>query len=76
MPIRMYYTHLEEFLPEVGVEPPIEDGVANAGAEGNAVAHTEDEVIHLTKKGVMMMVTMMMMLIIHLQRRIKRPMKQ
>ena len=68
--------YLEELLPEIGVEPAIEDRVADARAEGDTVAQTQDEVIHLTKKGVMMMVTMMMMLMIHLQRRIKRPMKQ
>ena len=46
--------YLEELLPEVGVKPAIEDRVADARAEGDTVAQTQDEVIHLTRKRVMM----------------------
>jgi len=41
------WQHLEELLPQVGVEPAIENRVADTGAEGDAVADAQDEVIHL-----------------------------
>ena len=43
--------YLEELLPEIGIEPAIEDWVADTGAEGDTVAQTQDEVIHLVKEG-------------------------
>ena len=42
-------TNLEEFLPEVGVEPPVEDRVADTGGERDTVTNAQDEVVHLNK---------------------------
>ena len=42
-------TNLEELLPEVGVEPPVEDGVADTGGERDTVTNAQDEVVHLNK---------------------------
>ena len=42
-------TNLEELFPEVGVEPPVEDGVAGTGGERDTVTNAQDEVIHLNR---------------------------
>ena len=42
-------TNLEELFPEVGVEPPIEDGVADTGGERDTVTNAQDEVVHLNR---------------------------
>ena len=41
--------HLHEFLPEICVEPSIEDGVADAGTHGQDVTQAEGEEIRLKK---------------------------
>ena len=42
-------TNLEELLPKVGVEPPVEDGVADTGGERDTVTNAQDEVVHLNR---------------------------
>ena len=39
--------YLHELLPEVGVEPAVEDRVADTGAHGDDMAQTEGEEIYL-----------------------------
>ena len=35
--------YLDEFLPEIGIKPPVQDRVADTGAHGDDMAETEGE---------------------------------
>ena len=39
--------HLQEFFSEISVEPPIEDWVADTGAEGQGMTQSQSEEIQL-----------------------------
>ena len=43
--------HLQQLLPEVGVEPAVQHGVAHARAHGQHVAHPQAEEIQLQQTG-------------------------
>ena len=43
------FPNLDEVFSKVGVEPAVEDGVADTGAHGDDVANTEGEVVNLEK---------------------------
>ena len=59
-----HITDLHELLPEVGVEPPIEDRVAHARAHGDDMAETKREEVDLTEQSICLEVLNVMLTLI------------